>query len=95
MRKRSRHRAPPPPHSLVLSDVHFVLLLPARVLLQDDEPLQHVREGDVLLRREFRALCRAQPHWGGVRLEARDRSWLAGLADDVDSLETQVSASIQ
>ena len=90
MRKRSRHRAPPLPHSLTPSDVHFVLLLPARVLLQDDKPFQHVCEGDVLFRRELRALRRAQPHWGRMRLEAGDRSWLAGLSNNIDGLQVRL-----
>ena len=67
-------------------DVHFVLLLPSWVLLQDNEALQHMREGDVLLGCELSAFCCTEPYRRGVRLEARNSSWLAGLTNDVDRL---------
>ena len=78
--------------SIQSRDLHFhLVLLPPWVLLQDDEPFQHMREREELLRGQLRALCGAQPHWRLVRLEARDRPRLARLPDDVDSLGSVMS----
>ena len=73
--------------SIQSRDLHFhLVLLPPRVLLQDNEPFQHMREREELLRRQFRPLGRPQLDERRVCLEARYCSWPTCLFNDVDGI---------
>ena len=68
------------------TSLQFHLLFPPWVLLQDNEPLQHVRERNIFFRRKLRPLCRGHSYRCLVRLETGDRAWLPCLTYNVDSL---------
>ena len=67
--------------------LHLIFLFPSRVLLQDDEALEHVRIGDILLRCQLRTLGRAYAHGRLVRLETRDCPRFASLTYDIKGLK--------
>lgn len=64
------------------------LLLPAWVLLQQNEPFQYARKRNVLLSCEFRTFGSCQSYRCLIGLEARDCAWFPRLTYDVDGLES-------
>jgi hypothetical protein len=56
------------------------------VLVQDDESLEHMRVGKVLLGRQLGSLRRSDPDWRLMRDEPRDPARLSGLTDNVHRL---------
>jgi hypothetical protein len=71
-----------------LCKLQLHLLFPARVLLQQDEPLQHAREWDVFLRCKLRTFRGCQSYGCLIGLETRNCARLARLSHDIDSLKT-------
>ena len=70
-----------------LCKLQLHLLLPARILLQQDEPLQHARKRNVFFRCELRTFRGCQSYGCLISLEARDCARLARLSHDIDSLK--------
>lgn len=65
-----------------------------RVLAEDDKALQDGGDREVLLCGQLSPLSMSEQHWCGVSLETCDGFWLACLAHDIHSLDTDHTKQI-